>query len=113
MNGAGVGAWLRRQVRAGRRGVGRVMRSEHGRRYYLLTLAGVAALSAGMFGFRAELGVLNVLLLYLLLTFALALGLGAGPAAVGTLLCFLTFNFVFIPPYYRRRCSFPIRPMGR
>ena len=100
MDGAGMSAWLRRQGRAGRLGVARVMRSEHGRRYYLIAVAGVAVLSAGMFGFRDELGVLNVLLLYLLLTFALALGLGAGPAAVGALLCFLTFNFVFIPPYY-------------
>ena len=50
---------------------------------------------------RDALGVLNVLLLYLLLSFALALVTGSGPAASAAILAFLAFNYFFIPPYHR------------
>lgn len=59
----------------------------------------VAALSAVMLPFREQLGVLNVLLLYLLLTFFLALTVGLWPAVLAAVLGFLTFDFLFIPPY--------------
>jgi two-component system sensor histidine kinase KdpD len=60
----------------------------------------VAALTGLMFPFRAQLGVLNVLLLYLLLTFVLALSGGLWPAVLSAVLGFLAFDFLFIPPYY-------------
>jgi two-component system sensor histidine kinase KdpD len=53
-----------------------------------------------MIVFRAQLGVLNVLLLYLLLTFFLALSGGLWPAVVSAVLGFLAFNFFFIPPFH-------------
>lgn len=60
----------------------------------------VAALTGAMLPARGALGLLNVLLLFLLLSFLLALGAGSGPAAVGATLGFLAFDFFFIPPYY-------------
>lgn len=69
-------------------------------RAILVALAGVAVLTAAMLPFREELGVLNVLLLYLLLTFFLALNEGLWPAVLSAVLGFLTFDFAFIPPYY-------------
>ncbi len=53
-----------------------------------------------MFAFRAQLGVLNVLLLYLLLTFFLALSGGLWPAVLSAVLGFLAFDFFFIPPFH-------------
>lgn len=100
MGGEVPDAMFQRALRSGWSGVAKALRSERGRRHYSLAVVAVAALSAAMFGFRDELGVLNVLLLYLLLTLTLALLTGAGPAAVGAVLSFLTFDFVFIPPYY-------------
>src|SRR5215207_4004445 len=69
-------------------------------RWLFVSLGAVAALTGAMFPFRAQLGVLNVLLLYLLLTFVLALGGGLWPAVLSAVLGFLAFDFLFIPPYY-------------
>ena len=52
-----------------------------------------------MLPFRDDLGVLNVGLIYLLLSFVLGLGLGAGPAALAAVLSFVLFDFLLIPPY--------------
>ena len=60
----------------------------------------MTALTGIMFPFRAQLGVLNVLLLYLLLTFFLALSGGLWPAVLSAVLGFLAFNFFFIPPFH-------------
>jgi two-component system sensor histidine kinase KdpD len=68
-------------------------------RSMLLALLGVVALSAIMLPFRGQLGVLNVLLLFLLLTFVLALTLGLWPAVLSAVLGFLALDFIFIPPY--------------
>lgn len=46
------------------------------------------------------LSVLNLLLIYLLVSFVLALLFGAGPAAFGVVLSFLAFDFFFIPPFH-------------
>ena len=46
--------------------------------WLLVSLGAVTALTGVMFAFRAQLGVLNVLLLYLLLTFFLALRVDSG-----------------------------------
>lgn len=53
-----------------------------------------------MFGVRRQLGVFNVMLLFLILSFILGLMLGAGPVALGVILAFTAFDFIFIPPYY-------------
>ncbi|HEU0114139.1 MAG TPA: ATP-binding protein [Thermomicrobiales bacterium] len=67
---------------------------------YLEAIAAVAALSGAMTIVRDQLGILNVLLLYLLLLFALALTLGAGPAGVAAVASFVAFDYLFIPPYH-------------
>ncbi len=59
----------------------------------------LALLTAAMLPFREQLGVLNVLLLYLLLTFLLALTAGLWPAVLSAVVGFLIFNLLFIPPY--------------
>src|SRR5918995_5951682 len=67
--------------------------------WLFISLGAVTALTGIMFAFRAQLGVLNVLLLYLLLTFFLALSGGLWPAVLSAVLGFLAFNFFFIPPF--------------
>lgn len=52
-----------------------------------------------MWLFRDELGVLNVMLLYIILSFALGLGLDARSATIGAILSFLTYDALFIPPF--------------
>ena len=68
--------------------------------WLLVSLGAVTALTGIMFAFRAQLGVLNVLLLYLLLTFFLALSGGLWPAVLSAVLGFLAFDFFFIPPFH-------------
>ncbi|MDF2759928.1 MAG: histidine kinase [Thermomicrobiales bacterium] len=68
--------------------------------WLFISLGAVIAVTGIMVAFRAQLGVLNVLLLYLLLTFFLALGGGLWPAVLSAVLGFLAFNFFFIPPFY-------------
>ena len=60
-------------------------------------VVGVATLL--MLPFREQLGVLNVLLIFLLLTFALALTRGIWPAVLCAVLGFIAFDILFIPPY--------------
>src|SRR5215217_7881822 len=68
--------------------------------WLVVSLVAVAALTGIMFPFRAQLGVLNVLLLYLLLTFFLALSGGLWAALLSAVLGFLAFDFFFIPPFH-------------
>ncbi len=68
-------------------------------RWLLVAIVAVIALTVAMLPFRAQLGVLNVLLLYLLLTFAVALTGGLWPAVLSAVLGFLAFDVLFIPPY--------------
>jgi len=75
---------------------------------YALAVLGVVMLSLAMFTIREELGVLNVTLLFLILSFVLGLALGSGPATVGALLAFLAFDFIFIPPYYTFTVADPV-----
>jgi two-component system sensor histidine kinase KdpD len=65
-----------------------------------VALGAVTALTGIMFALRTQLGVLNVLLLYLLLTFVLALSGGLWPAVLSAVLGFLAFDFFFIPPFH-------------
>lgn len=59
----------------------------------------VTAATLVMLPFREQLGVLNVLLIFLLLTFAVALTRGLWPAALCAVLGFILFDILFIPPY--------------
>lgn len=59
----------------------------------------IAVATLLMLPFREQLGVLNVLLMYLLLTFVLALTHGLWPAVLCAVLGFVTFDVLFIPPY--------------
>jgi two-component system sensor histidine kinase KdpD len=68
--------------------------------WLLVSLGAVTALTGIMFAFREQLGVLNVLLLYLLLTFFLALTGGLWPAVLSAILGFVAFDFFFIPPFH-------------
>lgn len=73
-----------------------------GRPYGGYVWASGAALlvTVAMLPARGALGVLNVLLIYLLLSFVSALVLGPGPAAFGVVVAFLAFDFFYIPPFY-------------
>lgn len=68
-------------------------------RSVLVGLLAVVFLSALMLPFRTTLGVLNVLLIYLILTFVLALTSGLWAAVFSAIFGFLVFDLVFIPPY--------------
>ena len=76
-------------------------------RWLIISLGAVTALTGIMFAFRAQLGVLNVLLLYLLLTFFLALSGGLWPAVLSAVLGFLAFDFFFIPPFHTLHVATP------
>lgn len=67
----------------------------------LVTCAAVASLSLAMLPFRDELGVLNVMLLFVILSFGLGLLSELRIAAVGAVLSFLAYDILFIPPYGR------------
>jgi two-component system sensor histidine kinase KdpD len=49
---------------------------------------------------RGEFGLLNIALVFVLLSLALGLLLGPRPAAFGAVLAFLSLDFLFVPPYY-------------
>ncbi|MCC6313354.1 MAG: DUF4118 domain-containing protein [Thermomicrobiales bacterium] len=68
------------------------------RRYGFATTV-IALATAAMAALHSSLGLLNVLLLYLLLSFTVALATGPGPAAWTAVLGFLAFDFFFIPHY--------------
>jgi len=62
-------------------------------------MAATGLVTAVMLPIRESLGILNVGLIFLLLSFVLALGLGAGPAALAAVLSFVAYDFFLIPPY--------------
>jgi two-component system sensor histidine kinase KdpD len=65
-----------------------------------LAFVGVLIATAVMYPFRDSLGVLNVTLIYLLLTLVVSLVVGAGPGVLAAIVSFLAFDFFFIPPYH-------------
>ena len=67
---------------------------------YIWAGGAALAVTVAMLPARGTLGVLNVLLIYLLLSFGSALVLGPGPAAFGVVVAFLAFNFFYIPPLH-------------
>jgi two-component system sensor histidine kinase KdpD len=82
------------------------MRETPPRRLILPVLA-VAALTAVLIPFREQLGILNILLLFLLLTFSIALTGGLWPGVLGAILGFLAFDLFFIPPFLAFSVSAP------
>lgn len=73
---------------------------QRGRLRYAEVALAVVGMTVAMLPVRNALGVLNVLLLYLLLTFALALVIGSGAAALAAAMSFFAFDFFFIPPFH-------------
>jgi K+-sensing histidine kinase KdpD len=67
---------------------------------YLVASGAALLVTTAMLPARGTLGVLNVLLIYLLLSFVSALVLGPGPAAFGVVVAFLAFDFFYIPPFH-------------
>ncbi len=65
----------------------------------VLASGSVLMLTVVMLRFRNELGVLNVMLLFVILSFLLGLLFEMPIAAVSAVLAFLAYDFFFIPPY--------------
>jgi two-component system sensor histidine kinase KdpD len=68
-----------------------------------LSLVAVAAASALLFPLRPFIDTAAVALLYLLPVGVVTAGLGQGPGIAAAILSFLSFNFLFVPPYYSLR----------
>jgi len=100
MGRRGGGAAVAAGIRGAWAAIAAIGRTPDRRRAYALAALAVAGASAAMFPAREALGVLNVLLIFLLVSFVLALVAGSGPAAFGAVLAFLAFDFFYIPPYY-------------
>jgi len=71
----------------------------HWRDYSLATLA-AAASALVTFPLRDALGVPNVSLVFLVAVLAVAVRLGLWPSIYASLVCFLTYNFLYTEPYY-------------
>ncbi len=69
-------------------------------RNYLFALLSVAVATVIFFPFRPHLTPLSLALLYLIVVTTVSLLTGTGPSIAASLLAFLCFDFVFIPPYY-------------
>lgn len=67
---------------------------------YLIAVLVVVVATGAMVPLRSNLGLLNVSLIFLLVTFVLALAVGSGPAVLAAVLSFLSFNFFLIPPFH-------------
>ncbi len=68
-------------------------------RSFVEVFVAIGVVTLLMLPFREQLGVLNILLIFLLLTFGLALTRGLWPAALCAVLGFVAFDVLFIPPY--------------
>ena len=66
----------------------------------LLAAAGVAALTALLWLFRAALGPANLVMAYVPLVAVIALVTGRRASALASFLAFLAYNFFFVPPLY-------------
>ena len=76
------------------------LRDQDAVRKYAIALSSVVLISSAMIGYRDELGLLNVTLIFLILSLSLGLSVGPRPAAAGAFFAFLSFDILFIPPYY-------------
>ncbi len=69
-------------------------------RQYLVVIAVVMATTAGLLLLRETLTVANASLIYLLVVLLIAIRSGMGPSLLAAIICFLSFNFFLIKPYY-------------
>jgi two-component system, OmpR family, sensor histidine kinase KdpD len=67
---------------------------------YLVALAGTVAVTGPLLGVRGEVSKTNVVLAYLLVVTAAAAAGGLGPGVIAAALGFLSFDFLFLPPYH-------------
>jgi two-component system sensor histidine kinase KdpD len=68
---------------------------------YLFAVIGIAATSLVIALIRQYVQIANISLLYLLVVLVLATRYGRAPAVFASVLSFLAYDFLFIPPYYR------------
>ncbi len=74
---------------------------------YVLAVLAVLGATALLFPFRPNLTPLSLALLYLIVVTAVSLFSDTGPSIVASLLAFLCFDFVFIPPFYTFSVAHP------
>jgi two-component system sensor histidine kinase KdpD len=66
---------------------------------YFITASALAAVTLPLILLRADAGVVNVAMVYLLFVLLAALWAGRGPAVLSAIATFLLFDFFFLPPY--------------
>lgn len=74
---------------------------------YVVSLLGVAVVTALLVPFRELINSTPVALAYLLLVLFIALFWGSGPALVASVVAVLCFNFFFLPPLYTLDIAHP------
>ena len=74
---------------------------------YLVSLVGVAVVTALLVPFRELINSTPIALAYLLLVLFIALFWGSGPALVASVVAVLCFNFFFLPPLYTLDIAHP------
>ena len=67
---------------------------------YVIAIVAALGSTAIIFPFRPHLTTLSLALLYLIVLTVVSLVTGTGPSIASSILAFLSFDFVFIPPYY-------------
>lgn len=87
-------------IARGRRAISALQRDPSSQHAYLAAVAAVVLASLVMLTVRDTLGILNVALTYLLVCFVVSLSAGSGPAVVAAILSFVTYDFLFIPPFH-------------
>jgi two-component system sensor histidine kinase KdpD len=68
---------------------------------YVVTVLGVAVLTAGLIPLRHRLGLVSIGLLFLLLVVLISFRWGWGPGLCASLIANLAFNYFFVPPRLR------------
>ncbi|MGH2601288.1 MAG: DUF4118 domain-containing protein, partial [Dehalococcoidia bacterium] len=68
---------------------------------YAVALGTVILTTAALLPLREELGLVNVVLVFLLLVVLIAARWGWGPGLFGSVAANVAFNFFFVPPFYR------------
>lgn len=99
-------------IRSLEQGIRNDIRSPEAIQRYAIAGSTVIVLSLAMLLVRDSLGLLNITLIFLLLALGLGLTVGPGPAAAGAVLAFVSFDFVFIPPYNTLSVSDPDHVLG-
>jgi len=74
---------------------------------YAVTLAGVAAISVGLWFARPYLTLAPIALVHLLAVFSVALLWGMGPAIAASVLGFIALDYLFVPPFFSLTVAAP------